>query len=305
MLWGKMLMPRNAVRILATALLLGPAFHHGFAQDREKVEEGRYALIRNDGVASKSGHSWTLWRLPDGGYELEDHLDYGPKAPDRVLLPYEKSLGGNLQGFLRESIQPSDFHVVYGPGWHLLALIVSGENRNHERRDALKCRFDAKRIECDSIGEGATLKLDVSRELFWWYRIPMFLRPWLPVSPGNATSPASAKVAMLSFSTGPGVERAGPTPIWSNRPHLEPVDLTVTSLGESLLVFSDRSLTTQKYKLDFHPRKGKPLSLFAWTDANGAILAAADVSAPGTLIALVEHKKYPDNALSAPAQPER
>jgi hypothetical protein len=300
-----MLMLRNAVRILATALLLSPAFHHGFAQDREKIEEGRYALVKNDGVVSKTGHSWTLWRLPGGGYELEDHLDDGPMKPPRVLLPFEKNMGADVQAFLRESIHPSDFHVVYGPDWHLLSLTVSGDNRNNERRDALKCHFNAERIRCDGINSMATLKLDVSRELFWWYRIPMLLRPLLPMPQGNATTPGSAKVAMLSFSTGPGVEITGPIPIWSNRPHLEPVDLTVTGLGEALLVFGDRSLVAQKYQLDFHPKKGKSLSLLAWTDAKGVILAAADASAPGLLVALVEHKKYPDDAASTSAQPER
>ena len=37
------------------------------------------------------------------------------------------------------------------------------------------------------------------------------------------------------------------------------------------------------------------LSLTAWTDAKGVILAAKDASKPDDLIALVQYKKYADS----------
>ena len=38
--------------------------------DKEKVEEGRYGLLKNGGLVAGSEHSWALWQLPDGRVEV-------------------------------------------------------------------------------------------------------------------------------------------------------------------------------------------------------------------------------------------
>jgi hypothetical protein len=297
-------MPRTAiVRVVTTMLVAGLLSLHAVAQDREKVEEGRYVLLRNKGEVPHTGHSWTLWRLLGGGYELEDRIE---SPPDALVMPLSalKTPGVDVRRRLLGVLHPSEFHLIYGPDWQLLSLTVSGAKADHDRHDALKCRADAKGLKCDGDDSSAKLTLDAARGFFWWYRIPMLLRPWLPSSSGDNTAPVSAKIAMLSFPPGPGVERTSYNSSWGDRPDLQPADLTIVSLGQAMLVLGDSTVVAQKYRLDFHPRKGERLSLIAWTDKR-AILAVEDASLPGHLMALAAYKRYPDDAASTPAQPER
>jgi hypothetical protein len=290
------------VRVVTTTLVIGLLFLHAVAQDREKMEEGRYVLLKNKGEVPHTGHSWTLWRLPGGGYELEDHIESPPAA---LVMPLSalKTPGVDVRRRLLGVVHPSEFHLIYGPDWQLLSLTVSGTKANHDRHDALKCRADAKGLECAGDDNSTKLRLDTARGFFWWYRIPMLLRPWLPSPPGDTTAAVSAKIALLSFPPGPGVERTSYNSSWGDRADLQPADLTIVSLGQAMLVIGDSAFVAQKYRLDFHPRKGERLSLIAWTDKS-AILAVEDASLPGHLMALAAYKQYTDAAPS-PEQPKR
>jgi hypothetical protein len=73
------------------------------AAEKEKVEEGRYGLLKNGGLVAGSEHSWTLWQLPDGRFELEDHFQVDKTA--RVLFRSMLTPGMSTRPEFRKSLQ--------------------------------------------------------------------------------------------------------------------------------------------------------------------------------------------------------
>src|SRR5215470_2971968 len=72
---------KAAARCCIPALLLSLlGSSYCLPADKEKVEEGRYGLLKNGGLVAGSEHSWTLWQLPDGRFELEDHFQVDTTA---------------------------------------------------------------------------------------------------------------------------------------------------------------------------------------------------------------------------------
>ncbi len=306
---------RTTGMILAIALFSALPLDRSFAADREKVEEGRYAVLKNGGMVQGTEHSWALWRLADGSYELEDHFPVDKSmawfgiwaAPGMPTSP-------GFRESLKNGVWPSHLMAVYSPDHRLLSLTVKGKKLDGNIGEGLKCKTSPSSIECVGTSDKAKLHLREPRGLFWWYGVPMLLRSWIrgpqESPPGNGPS----KIAVLYFGyLSKTVENPklgtrgepGARADWGDRPALESADLTVSSLGPDTLVMGDKSFHAQKYKLESKGEKGDPLSLTAWTDANGVILAVADESKPNDVIALVQYKKYPSAAPSAPAQPAK
>jgi hypothetical protein len=301
--------------ILALLLaLIGQAY--GLPADKEKVEEGRYALLKKDGWVAGSEHSWTLWRLADGRFELEDHfqLDKTEFAVFGGMLSRGLPMSHELRKSLQEWIEPSDLSATFDPNRQLLSLTVSGVKLNGDKGFGLKCKTSSTSIECTGTNDKANLRVHGSRGLFWWYGIPTLLRSWL-ASPQESTSGNGPQtIVMLSFGVAPkrgdkveiGMKvEPGAKISWGDKPALEPADLTISNLGLDVLVLGDRSFRAQKYSLEVKVAKGDPLSLVAWTDAKGVILAVEDANRSGDLIALVQYKSYSNPPFAAPTPADK
>jgi len=294
---------RSCIPVLLLILL---ASSYCLSADKEKVEEGRYALLKNGGLVAGSGHSWILWRLPDGQFELEDHFEVDKTARALLgsMLAPSASTSPEFRKSLQESIQPSDLSAMFDAHRQLLSLTVSGVKLNGEKGVGLNCKTNSTSVECNGTGDNAKLRVHEARGLFWWYGIPTLLEAWTP-----PLAHGPQKIVLLSFGVAPKIgDKAevgtkfepGAKISWGDKPALEPADLTISNLGSDALVLGDKSFHTQRNRLEVRVAKGDPLFLTVWTDAKGVILAVEDASRPGILIALVEYKNYSNRPIQLP-----
>lgn len=296
-----------------SALILSVlASSYGDAQDKQKVEEGRYAVLRNGALIAGSEHSWTLWRMPGGNLELEDHfqVDKAASLLFGSMLSPGMPTSPEFRRSLQERVEPSEISALFDPNRQLISLTVSGVKANGSTGIGLKCKSSANAIECAGTGENAKLKFHEPRELFWWYGIPMLLHP-LPAS-GQAGSLIKGpfNIALLSFGLAPRISdkmkvgmkfEPGAKISWGDKPTLEAAILTIADLGADTLVLGEKSFQAQKYRLEIKGAKGDPLLLTAWTAARGLVLAVEDASTPGIRIALILYKNYANPNSAAPA----
>lgn len=291
---------RFFISVLLLALL-GPS--SGFSADKEKVEEGRYARLRDGGLVQGTEHSWTLWRLPDGRFELEDHfqIDKSILLISGMLLTPGMRTSPEFRKSLEEEVSPSDLSAIFDSDRQLVSLTVTGLKTNGAKGVGLQCKTDSGSIECRGTSDKAKLRLREPRRLFWWFNIPVLLRSWPMTPQETAEGSAPRKIVLLSFGPPPRVPesaqvaakaRLGQRVTWGDRPALEPVDLNISSLGPDTLVMGNKSFHARKYKLEARDEKFDQVSLTAWADAAGVVLAVEDSARPGDLIALVEYKNY-------------
>ena len=67
------------------------------SQQREKVSEGQYQQYREGKLTRQGNQSWTLWRMPDGGYELKDHFYLGNPAAELAAAVGSQHLSPELR----------------------------------------------------------------------------------------------------------------------------------------------------------------------------------------------------------------
>jgi hypothetical protein len=289
-------------------VLLRPSL--GLPADKEKVEEGRYGILKHDGLVAGSEHSWILWRLPDGQFELEDHLpvDKAAQALFKTMLSPRIQTTPELRRTMQDAVEPSDLSAILDSSGRVLSLSVSGVKLDNHKAVGLKCKTSSSAIECTGTSDKAKLPVGEPRTLFWRYDIPLLLRPWLASPQVGSSGAGPQKIALLSFGALPKLDNLalekkaepGPRSQWGDKPELEAADLAVSNLGVDDLVLGARHFTTRKYKLEITVTKGNPLSLNVWTDARGLIMAVEDASNPGDLIALLAYKNYSNTPAAAP-----
>lgn len=286
--------------LLATSISL--------AADREKLEEGRYGLLKHGGLVTGSEHAWVLWQSADGTVQFEDHFEADRRSLALFggLLAAGVSMTPEFRKSLQQSIAPSDVAVIFDQDRQVQSLTVKGMKLNGTQGVGLNCKTSSTKDECTGTDTKAKLRLSEQRGLFWWYQIPLLLRPWV-----NSGSPYSAssgvktqRIVRLSFA---GIVRPGDRAeaqskfnreattswgSWGGKPTLEPGDLTLSSPGPETLVIGDKSFHANVYRLEVRTAKGESLSLKVWTDAKGLILAVEDAANAGYLVALLQYKSY-------------
>jgi hypothetical protein len=78
----------------------------GQSQQREKVSEGQYQKYREGKLTREGNQSWTLWRMSDGRYELEDHFHLADVAAELLAAIGSQHLSPQLrQGIAGEMAQ--------------------------------------------------------------------------------------------------------------------------------------------------------------------------------------------------------
>jgi len=278
--------------------------------DKEKVEEGRYGILKHDGLVAGSEHSWTLWRLPDGQFELEDHFPIDKAAHSwlKSMLAPRVPITAELRRSMQDFVEPSDLSAILDSSGKVLSLSVTGVKLDEKRAVGLKCKASSSAIECTGTSDKAKLPLGEPRPLFWRYDIPMLLRPWLAAPQEGSSGSGPQEIALLSFGALPKVDKLevekkaepGARSQWGDKPALETADLAVSNLGVDTLALGSKHFTTRKYKIEIKPAKGAPVSLTVWTDARGLIMAVEDANQPGDLIALLAYKNYSNTPAATP-----
>jgi len=266
--------------------------------DRERVEEGRYAILRNGGLVAGTEHAWTLWRLADGRYEFEDHFQ--PDKTDAIfggLLSSRVPMSPEFRKSLEQGVEPSHLAAIFDRDSQLLSIKVTGKKLDGSKGDGLSCKASSSQVECKGTSKEAKLRLPEPCALFWGFDIPPMLRPWLAAPQTTSSDSNPKRIALLSFGSFPGkVVWRG----WGDAPRLELADLAIANLGPDTVVLGNQSFHAQKFKLDIKARTGDSLSLTAWIDAKGVILAVADASRPDELTALVQYKNYANRPAALP-----
>ncbi len=282
--------------ILLAAPLSSPA-------DKEKLEAGRYGLLTNGKLVEGSEHTWTLWRSPDGRFELEDHFQ-----GDSASRLARQIIGGLLGGGAKASpefrdqaqndILPTELIAILDSNSQLVSLTVSGTVMNGQKRVGLKCETNAKSINCDGVEKNAKFCLTEPHPLFWWYNFPGLLRTWMSLGQNPSSAPAVQKVVVLSFRTPSSAGNktilpAGTRQEWGEIPVLETADLSLANLGPDTIVLSGKTFHAQKFTLEIKPETVTPYLMTLWTDAKGTILAVQEnPKQPADVIALLEYTNF-------------
>lgn len=270
---------------LSVFLLALMGSSYAYCADKEKAEEGRYALLKNGRLVVGSEHNWTLWRLPDGGVELEDHFQANATLHTFLAGIARMPSTPEVRESLQVGVEPSKLSATFDPSRKLTSLTVSGHKLNGSDGVGLTCKSSYTNFECSGTGDKAKLRLHEPRELLWWYHVPLLLRTWI-TNPQEASSDSSPrKVVLLSFGNMTQSE-------WGDKPTLTPAELMIANLGPDTLIVGDKRFQSQKYRVDVKPAMGDPISLTVWIEAQGTILAVEDARTPDDLIALTQYKHF-------------
>ena len=258
-----------------------------YTQQKEKVEEGQYALLIKGARVAGSEHTWTLWRTADQGYELEDHFQEtaDPAAAAIALLAVGRKsrVSPELMKDVEKETVRSGLIVHYDARQRPVNFRVEGKYLTQTKTvDLLKCSSQAAAVKCSSKEEKAELKVKEPREALYSYPFPMLLRPWL----AGGLSSESMKVVTVTSGKKLQLERA---------------EISVSDSGPDTLAMGDKQFHAHKYRMEVRPETSSSITLTLWTDAKGTILAAQVPTRPDELIALVQYKNYSVPAPAAPA----
>jgi hypothetical protein len=181
---------RDGRRTLFRALcifLLGSVTAHLKAQtlEKEKILEGQYVRMKSGNKVAGSEQSWTLWRIPGAGYELEDHFDLAPNPAAQLFsqMP-SKNLSPELRKELAAEVTQSDLIVRFGVDRKPMSLTIKGKKlQDGTKIDVLKCDVDGQEFRCNGNIHPSKLRTQEQRELFYAMPFPMLLSMWLPADP--------------------------------------------------------------------------------------------------------------------------
>lgn len=260
-------------------------------QDKQKVEEGQYALLIKGARVSGSEHTWTLWRTADNRYELEDHFQEQPDPADAMIAALASGRKSRVSPELREEVGKQALRtaliVQYDAKQRPVSFTVKGKYLMQEQIvDLFKCNSQPTAIKCSGKEDKAELKLKEPREVLYSYPFPMLLKPWLTAG----TSSDAMKVVTVTSGKKLQLERA---------------EIAVSDGGPDTLAMGDKQFHAHKYQMQVKPEVTGSVTLTLWTDSKGTILAAQTSAQPDELIALVQYKNYSSFMPAPAAAPEK
>jgi hypothetical protein len=272
-------MPVLAIFVVPLFSLLAPL--QMSSQEKEKISEGQYARVKDNLRIQGSEQTWTLWRLPGGGYELEDHFLLQVNPADQLLseLPLSK-MSRELRKEIESKVSQTDFVVRYGPDRKPHALVISGKRLiGGKTIEVEKCEIDAKTVRCHGSDQSAKLHIQQSDEFFYAFPFPMLLGPWFATSSASSTETSPIKLAVLDYG---------------DKLDLAQADRKIESLEDETLTVGDHQFQAHKAKITLTYRDRKPLKIAAWYGTPGLIYALEAEGIEGQRICLVQYTKYSD-----------
>jgi len=278
--------------VVLTGLSL-PCF--GQSAEREKVEEGRYVLLKKGGRVSATGRSWTLWRLPENRYELEDRFE-DLESIDQMgaTMAQDSKLGKKLQN---QVFPAAEMFVQYEAGRQATRLTVRGRYITRKQTmDLLTCIREAAAAHCSRPEGKVNISFKEPRELFYATPVPELLQPWISAFMEKPQGGGPWKVVILTLSY-PVIPTTGPANLTSvelgmEKLALEKADLTVSAQGVETLTIGDRQFHARKFLLTVKAETGVATEFTVWADAKGRVLAMKAPGQTDEIMALVQYKSY-------------
>ena len=277
-------MTRSSILRSLTAFLfiLGVCFTClGTDQDqRQKVAEGVYTKLIKGAAVKGSEQTWTLWRLTDGSYELENHFQIAPNVADQLAAELGgKSLSPRLRSELQKKAVQSDFSEHLSSDHHAFAITVSG-SRLLDKKNLVMASCTSKNSELTCKGRESTAKVGTNNQTEFWYSFPypLLLRPFI-LHRGADKAEQAFEVAMMVLG--------------EEEPTLVKVMALLKYAGEDTIQVGDRSFTLGKYVLEVQS-KDFPAAITFWASPRGMVAAMEESRSPGERIALTAFKKYAD-----------
>ena len=271
---------RRALFRILCIFLLGSVTARLRAQtlEKEKISEGQYARMKNGNKVAGSEQSWTLWRIPGVGYELEDHFDLAPNPTARLLsqIP-SKNLSPELRKDLAAEATQSDLIVRFGVDRKPMSLIIKGKKlQDGTKIDVLKCDVDGQEFRCDGNIHASKSHTQEHRELFYAMPFPMLLSMWLPA---DTLKPETMQRQLVVLDFGKAYE-------------LQEAEEITRPAGDETIAIGDHDFEAHKVKISLQYKSGKKLDMTVWHGAPGLVFAMETPSFPDERMALVQYKKY-------------
>jgi hypothetical protein len=243
---------------------------------RQKVAEGVYTKLIKGAAVKGSEQTWTLWRLTDGTYELEDHFQIAPNPAEQLAA----ELGGkSLRSQMQKKAVQSDFSEHLSSDHHALTITVSG-SRLLDKKNLVMASCTSKSSEIICKGRESTAKLQTNSQTDLWYSFPhpLLLRPFILHRAADRPEQIF-ELAMLVLG--------------EEEPTLVKVMALLKYAGEDTIQVGDRSFTLGKYVLEVRS-EDYPAAITFWASPRGMVAAMEESRFPGERIALTAFKKYAD-----------
>lgn len=276
--------------ILMIAVAHCLAIPSAFAQNpssgqMQKISEGQYVRLKNNQRVSGSEQNWILWRLPTGGYELENHfLLVNPAAQLVAQLATGAKLSRELQRRLESDFSQTGLVVHSGPDRKPQSLTISGKKLTNGRVvDVLKCDVTEGEVRCRGRDQKTRLRLQESEEFFYAFPFPMLLSAWLAQLTSASSQPSQNKLVVLDSVVDS-----------ESKLNLMACDRIVEAEEDEAVTIGDHQFRTHKAKIKLISQDKSIMELTLWYGAPGLVYAMEGGGPPGERMALVEYKKYSD-----------
>ena len=248
--------------------------------EKEKISEGQYVRMKNGDKIPGSEQSWTLWRFPGVGYELEDHFELAPNPAAQLLsqMP-SKDLSPELRRELAAEVKQTDLIVRYGMDRTPMSISIQGKKlQDGTKVDVVKCRVDGNQVRCDGNIRQTKFRGREQRELFYAMPFPMLLSMWL-LPDTLKTETMQRQLVVLEFGKVYEFQEA---------------EETIQPLGDETITIGDHKFEAHRVQVRLKFESGKKLDLAIWHATPGLVFAMETPSFPNERIALVKYKKYSD-----------
>lgn len=254
----------------------------GQSQQREKVSEGQYQKYREGKLTREGNQSWTLWRMTDGRYELEDHFYLGNAAAELAVAIGPRHLSPQVQQEMAGQMAQTEVDVKLSSDLKIESLTVRGTRLLDRKAVELEtCLIADEEIKCKGESGGAKLKNTEPHEFFYSFPFPMLSAGLIKRAATQVGVAVPLKLAVMDLA-----------PYDQPRVNLSRCRGLVTLVGEEQIQLGERSYTTSKYILAVDS-KGEPVKLTFWLSQR-LVVAMSEDRIQGERLQLIEYKKFSD-----------
>jgi hypothetical protein len=294
-LWEKTLIRTRTCKAFLAPCKVGLAvvasfsLHSTFAQgpqsnEKQKLAEGQYVRLKENLKVEGSEQNWILWRLPDGGFELEDHFQKDPNMAALMLLQMPLYLSSGVSPDLRkelsEIVYQTDLVARFDSGFRPTDLKVTGKKLPRGvLAEAAKCTVQKQIVKCQSSGHDAKLHLEDSAEFFYNFPFPMLFSGWFRGAPASSTVLNTRKLAYFQYV---------------GKAQLSDAEAHVRIQDDEQLTVGDQQFRTHTAQVTITTKNSQPMQFTVWFGKAGQIFATQGAGEGNERVALVQYKKYLD-----------
>jgi hypothetical protein len=269
---------------LATIWLITVLLSLGQSQEREKVAEGKYGRFRNGLPLERTpSQSWTLWRTPQGGFELVDQFVIADPAAQLSAHLGPKLLSRELRQELEGEIEQDELDVTLSPQKQPESLRIKGKRLlDGKPIDVVTCTIRHTETACAGLKGNSTLKTPEAHQFLFSFPFPMLLSSFLKTEPEKPGQVSKMKIAGLELGENPGKDRLT----------MVECEGQLSFLGPERYELGTESHNLNKYSLEIlrFGKKQKPLNLTMWALPSGIVVAMEANVTPVERLQLVQYQ---------------